>query len=164
MLEFSKEEQELINRLKASGRPVHNKQLDAPFRFMVRPLTTAGIPSLELASWCEDSIFEAVRGMTFESPITGIMISPKIFDKDIAEPPEDSLTYKENERAVIIGLSIDFATWSRASRKERLHLLVESIKHSIEHIPNAYLSQSDSEKLLIATDRAYAHLERRLLH
>lgn len=161
---FSKEEQELIDRMKASGRPVHTKQLDAPFRFMVRPLTTVGIPSLELASWCEDAIFEAVSGMSFESPITGIVISPKIFDENVAEPPEDSLTHKKNERSVFVSLGIDFVTWDRASRKDRIHLLVENIKRSVERIPDVYLQQSDSKKLLLAIDGAYGHLERRLLH
>lgn len=112
---FSKKEQELIDRLKASGRPVHGKQLDAPFKFMVRPLTTVGIPSLELASWCEEAIFKAITGMAFESPITGIVISPKIFDESVAEPPEDSVTHKENERSVFVSLGIEFSIWHGAS-------------------------------------------------
>jgi hypothetical protein len=161
---FSKEEQELIDRLQASGRPVHGKQLDAPFKFMVRPLTTVGIPSLQLASWCEDAIFDAVSGIVFESPIAAIVISPKIFDRNVAEPPEDSLTYKENERSVFISRSIDFAAWDSASQKKKLHLIIENIKHSLAGIPNTYLLQSDSEKLLLAIDQVYPNLERRILH
>jgi hypothetical protein len=160
---FSKEEQELIDRLKASGHPVDHEQLDAPFRFMIRPFTTAGTASLELASWFEKAIFKAVSGMTFESPITGIVIFPKIFDRTVAEPPEDHLTYKENEKSVFVGVNIDYSAWECASREEKLKLLADNLKTSLERIPDIYLTKSDSKKLLLAVENSLPHLMRRLL-
>ena len=91
MSALSKKEQELVHRLKASGRRIDTKQLNAPFRFMIRPFTTSGTPSLEFASWFEDLVFDAIRGIDFESPITGIVIFPTIFDSRIGKPPKDYL-------------------------------------------------------------------------
>jgi hypothetical protein len=57
---LSKKEQRLIDRLKASGRAINDVQLNASFRFIVRPFTTVGIMSVNLASWLEDEIFSTI--------------------------------------------------------------------------------------------------------
>ena len=43
MAAFSKREQKIIDRLKASGYVGNNVQRDAPLKFLVRPFTTVGI-------------------------------------------------------------------------------------------------------------------------
>jgi hypothetical protein len=162
MSAFSKEEQELIDRLRASGRSVNRKQLDARFRFMIRPFTTAGVPSVELASWFEDAIFGAISGMVFESPITGVVIFPKIFDEKVADPPDDYWKYNENDKSVFVSLGVDFCTWNSALHAEKIRLLYENIRCSLERIPDTYLFRSDYRKLLRAIDEVYAALVRRV--
>ena len=49
-------------------------QLNAPFKFMVRPFTTVGVESLELASLFEDEILEGIFDTKFESKITAIIV------------------------------------------------------------------------------------------
>jgi len=145
---LSKKEQKLIDRLKASGHAINSIQLNAPFRFMVRPFTTVGTESVNLASWFEDEIFSAVKGWKFESPIAGIVIFPKIFNKEVSPPPDDHITYKKKEKSVYVGLNIEFSTWASAPKQEKLRLLSDNIERSLERIPNKYLLDTDRKKLL----------------
>jgi hypothetical protein len=161
---FSKKEQKLIDRLKASGRVINDVQLNAPFRFIVRPFTTVGIESVNLGSWFEDEIFSTIRDLKFESPIAGIAIFPTIFDREISHPPDDYLTYKKNEKSVFVGLNIEFSLWASGSKQEKLRLLSDNIIRSIERIPNRYLVNSDREKLISIASQAYDRLTCRLLH
>jgi hypothetical protein len=52
-------------------------QLNAPFKFMVRPFTTVGVESLDLATWFEDEILEMIYDTKFESKIPEIIESQK---------------------------------------------------------------------------------------
>ena len=54
---LSKKEQQLIARLQASGYVVNHKKMAARFKFMVGPLTTVGVKSLEIMSYLEDELF-----------------------------------------------------------------------------------------------------------
>lgn len=146
-----------------SDAPVRN-QLNAPFKFMVRPFTTVGVESLELAAWFEDEILERIYGTKFESKITGIIVFPKIFDADIAPPPSDHLTYKRGEKSVFVGLNIGFPTWHSASRHEKINILSDNIGNSIRKIPDIYLTNADRNKLILALDAAYKSLIQRISH
>jgi hypothetical protein len=161
---LSKKEQKIIDRLKASGYVGNNVQRDAPFQFLVRPFTTVGIESLNLASWFEDDIFSAIRDLKFESPITGIAIFPTIFDNAIASAPKDYLMYKRKEMSVFVGLNIGFSSWTSGSREEKLSLLANNITQSIERIPDKHLSTSDRKKLLDIVSQVHKRLIARLLH
>jgi hypothetical protein len=147
-----------------AGRPSHRPQADAPFRFMVRPFPTVGTSSLHLANWYEDIVFATIQQTNLTSPISGVVIFPKIFDPKIADPPNDHLTYKKRERAVFVGLNINHAAWERASSSEQLDLLGNNLKRSIQRIPEAYLSRSDAETLQLIIDGAASVLAVRLLH
>lgn len=160
---LSKKEQKLIDRLKASGRAINDAQLNARFMFIVRPFTTVGVMSVNLASWLEDEIFSTIKDLEFESPITGIAIFPTIFDGEISDPPADYLTYKKSEKSVFVGLNIEFSSWASGSKQEKLRLLSDNIKRSIERIPNKYLTNSDREKLMSTVSQAYDRLACRLL-
>jgi len=164
MAAFSKRDQRIIDRLKASGYVGKNVQRDAPLKFLVRPFTTVGIESLDLASWLESEIFSVINRVAFESPITGIAIFPTIFDSAIAAAPKDYLTYKKKERSVFVGLNISFSSWTSGSREEKLSLLANNITQSIERIPDKYLSSSDRKKLLDIVSQVYRRLVDRLLH
>jgi hypothetical protein len=161
---FSKKEQKLIDRLKASGRAINEVQLNAPFRFIVRPFTTVGIESANLASWFEDEIFATITDLEFESPITGIAIFPTIFNSEISHPPDDYLTYKKNEKSVFVGLNIDFSAWASAPKQEKIRLLSDNIERSLERIPDKYLLDTDRKKLLSIVSQSYERLIYRLLH
>jgi hypothetical protein len=161
---FSKRDQKIIDRLKASGYVGNNVQRDVPLKFLVRPFTTVGVEFLDLASWLENEIFSEINGLSFESNITGIAIFPTIFDNAIASAPKDYLTYKKNERSVFVGLNISFSSWTSGSREEKLNLLANNITQSIERIPDKYLSSSDRKKLLDIVSQAHRRLVDRLLH
>src|ERR1700722_11041071 len=94
----------------------------------------------------------------FESKITGIIVFPKIFDADIAPPPSDHLTYKREEKSVFVGLNIGFQNWHSASRQEKLNILADNIRNSIQKIPNAYLADVDRDKLILVLDNAHKRL------
>jgi hypothetical protein len=162
MTTFSKKEQKLIDRFRASGHVGINVQRDAPFKFLVRPFTTVGVDSLDLASWFENDIFSSIKSLIFESPITGIVIFPTIFDEGVGAAPEDYVKYNRNERSVFVGVKIEFATWSSASRQEKLRLLSDNIERSIERIPDIYLLGRDRERLINTTNQVHRHLVARL--
>jgi hypothetical protein len=164
MAAFSKRDQKIIDRLKASGYVGSNVQRDAQLKFLVRPFTTVGVESLDLASWLEDEIFLAINRVTFESKITGIAIFPTIFDNAIASAPKDYLTYKKKEMSVFVGMNISFSSWTSGSREEKLGLLVNNITQSIERIPDKYLSHSDRKKLIDIASQVHKRLADRLLH
>src|SRR5260370_5287809 len=158
MAAFSKRDQKIIDRLKASGYVGNNVQGDAPLKFTVRPYTTVGTESLDLAAWLENGIFSAINTVAFESPITGIAIFPTIFDSAIAPAPKDYLTYKKTEMSVFVGLNISFSSWTSGSREEKLSLLANNITQSIERIPDKYLSSSDRKKLLEIVSQVHRRL------
>jgi hypothetical protein len=164
MAVFGKRDQKIIDRLKASGYVGNNVQRDAPLKFLVRPFTTVGVESLDLASWLENEIFLATDKMAFESSITGIAIFPTIFDSAIASAPKDYLTYKKKEMSVFVGLNISFSSWTTGSREEKLSLLVNNITQSIGRIPDKHLSSSDRKKLLDIVSQVHRRLVDRLLH
>jgi hypothetical protein len=163
MATFSKRDQKIIDRLKASGYVGNNVQRDAPLKFLVRPFTTVGVESLDLASWLENEIFSAINRVAFESNITGIAIFPTIFDNAIASAPKDYLTYKK-EMSVFVGLNISFSSWTSGSREEKLSLLANNITRSVERIPDKYLPSSDRKKLLDIVSQVHRRLVDRLLH
>jgi len=164
MAAFSKRDQKIIDRLKASGYVGNNVQRDAPLKFLVRPFSTVGVESLDLASWLENEIFSEINGVAFESNITWIAIFPTIFDNAIAPSPKDYLTYKKKERSVSVGLNISFSSWTSGSREEKLSLLANNITQSIERIPDQHLSSSDRKKLLDIVSQVRRLLVDRLLH
>jgi hypothetical protein len=164
MAAFSKRDQKNIDRLKASGYVGNNVQRDAPLKFLVRPFSTVGVESLDLASWLENEIFSAISGVAFESNITAIAIFPTIFDNAIAPTPKDYLTYRKKERSVSVGLNISFSSWTSGSREEKLSSLANNITQSIERIPDKYLSSSDRKKLLEIVSQVRRRLVDRLLH
>jgi hypothetical protein len=164
MSAFSKTDQKIIDRLKASGYVGNNVQRDAPLKFLVRPFTTVGVESLDLASWLENEIFSAIDKVVFDSNITGIAIFPTIFDGVIVSAPKDYLTYKKKEMSVFVGLNISFSSWSSGSREEKLGLLANNITQSIERIPDKYLSSSDRKKLLDIVSQVHRRLIDKISH
>ena len=164
MPKYSKRDQKVMDRLSASGYVGRSVQQDAGFKFLVRPFTTVGTESLDLATWFENEIFSAIEDLSFESPITGIAIFPTIFDDAIAPAPNDYVTYKKKEKSVFVGLNIDFLSWASGSSEEKLSMLANNIRQSIERVPDKYLSSSDRKNLLDVVSRVRKRLVNRLLH
>jgi len=164
MSALSKYEQKLIDRLKAAGYPVRHEQSDATFGFLIRPYATVEVASKDLAHVLEHVMFKSVSQKVFESPITGIAIFPKIIDKNVVEAPKDKVTFKRKERSVFVTYDIDYEKWQGASRSEKLDLLVENVKRSLEGIPSKYLLASDADQLFQILDAAKAEISQQLLH
>jgi hypothetical protein len=164
MAPLSKKDQEIMNRLVASGYAINDVQLHAPFRFLVRPFKTTGVEVGRLAAWFEEEVFSDIKNIDFQSPIAGIAIFPTIFDNAIAPTPKDYVKYKRSEKSVFVAVNINFSLWAAASQNERLNLLADNIRQSIERIPEKYLSSLDRDRLLNLVGQTHQRLLSRLMH
>lgn len=161
---FSKEEQELIDRLKASGRTLNEEKLNAPFKLMVRPLTTVGVSSLKVMSWLEDEVFAAAKDMKIQSGITAIVINPTIFDGVAAESPKDGIKFNKNDRSLFSSKNINFDAWESASNSDKINMVLINAKASLDAISDKYLSTEERKKLSHIFENACFRLIQRLLH
>jgi hypothetical protein len=119
------------------------RQSDAPFKFLVRPVTTVNALSKKLSWAFEDELFSSLRSVRFSSPVTGILILPGIIDRSIAPPPSDSFKHHKEDNSVSVGNNLDFEEWQRSSEMERLELLTQNIHSSLDRIKNSYLFDED---------------------
>jgi hypothetical protein len=78
------------------------KQDNAPFKFLVRPLTTVHVRSKNLSRAFEEEVFASFVNVEFSPPISGILILPIIVDDAIAVPPPDTYAY-DGDRLVLRG-------------------------------------------------------------
>jgi hypothetical protein len=138
------------------------KQSDAPFKFLVRPITTLNVTGSNLARMFEDEVFASFNGITFSSPITGILLLPGIIDNSIAPSPPDYLGHQKRDNSVSVGIAINFTLWERSSELERLGLLADNIRSSLDKIQSLHLVDEDREMLRIIVDRVEELLSSRL--
>ena len=134
------------------------KQDNAPFKFVVRPITTVNTSSYDLAMAFEENVFASLENVEFSSPITGMAILPVIVDDTIAPPPPDSSHFFKKDNSVSVGIKIDFALWERSSELERLGLLADNIRRSLDKIQSCYLVDEDREQLRLIVDKVQALL------
>jgi hypothetical protein len=139
-----------------------SKQVDAPFKFLVRPITTVNVGSRDLSRAFEEEVFSSLKNATFLSSITGILILPVIIDSSIAVLPPDYVGYQKRDNSVSVGLNIDFALWMRSSELERLDLLADNIRCSLDKIDGSYLVDEEREKLHCFVDTVQVLLASRL--
>jgi hypothetical protein len=111
-------------------------------------MTTVNVGSNKLSWMFEDAVFSLFKGGAFSSPISGILILPIIIDDSIAPPPPDYVGYKKGDNSVSVGLNIDFVLWERSSELERLGLLADNIRCSLDKIKSRYLVDEDREAQL----------------
>jgi hypothetical protein len=137
-------------------------QSGAPFKFLVRPVTTVNVSNKNLSNMFEDKVFAAFKDVTFISPVSGLLILPTIIDRTIAAPPQDYLGYKKRDNSVSVGINIDFLLWERSSQRERLTLLADNIHCSLKRIKSKYLADADREKLRQIVDKVHAQLAAQL--
>src|SRR5579864_678168 len=123
------------------------KQSDAPFKFLVRPITTVNVGSKDLWLAFEDGVFGSFREVIFSSPITGILILPVIIDSSIASPPPDYVGCKKADNSVSVGINIDFSIWEHSSELGRLDLLADNIRSSLDQVERRYLADADRDRL-----------------
>jgi hypothetical protein len=141
---------------------VIGKQSVAPFRFLVRPITTVNVASRDLSGKFEDAILSSFEGLTFSSPISGILVLPTIIDRSIAAPPPDYVGYKRGDNSVSVGINVDFSLWQHSSELERIRMLAENIRCSLDRIKSRYLIGADREQLYQIVDKVEAQLSSRL--
>jgi hypothetical protein len=110
----------------------------------------------------EDEVSASFKDIVFSSGITGILILPGIIDSSIALPPPDYIGYKKKDNSVSVGIKIDFALWERSSKLERLGLLADNIRCSLDKIQRRYLADEDRAKLHFIVDKVQAQLASRL--
>ena len=65
---------------------------------------------------------------------------------------------------MFVGLNINFSSWTSGSREEKLGLLANNIRRSVERVPEKYLSGSDRKKLLDIVSQVHDRLVDRLMH
>jgi hypothetical protein len=116
-------------------------------------------------SWTfEDDVFASFKEVTFSSPITGILVLPVIIDSSMAAVPPDYVGYKKADNSVSVGLNIDFMLWQRSSELERLSLLADNIRRSLDRVESRYLLDADRVKLRQIVDKVHSRLASRLLN
>ena len=116
-------------------------------------------------SWTfEDEVFASFKEVTFSSPITGILVLPVIIDSSMAAVPPDYVGYKKADNSVSVGLNIDFMLWQRSSELERLSLLADNIRRSLDRVESRYLLDADRVKLRQIVDKVHSRLASRLLN
>jgi hypothetical protein len=157
----SKPGQKDINRLKDVALTTEQKQTDAPFKFLVRPVTTVNVSTGKLSNQFEDKVSFFFKDITFVSPISAVLILPTIIDSSIAVPPPDYVGYKKRDNSVSVGINIDFLLWERSSEPEHLCLLADNIRCSLDKIKGRYLVDADREKLRLIVDMVQAQLASR---
>jgi hypothetical protein len=128
---LKKREKALVDKIRQAGLLTESEQLNAPFRFMIRPFTTVGTDYRKIASLFEHEVFQLVKMETFDSDVTNIIVFPKILDRSIATEP-DHITYKKKESAMYVGVNIDHTTWQGASDDRKADLLSQNIRESIK--------------------------------
>ncbi len=138
------------------------RQSEAPFQFLVRPITTVNAGSKNLSWTFEAEVFSSFSGVTFSSPISGILILPKIIDSSIASPTPDYVGYRKADNSMTVGIKIDFGLWDRSSELEQLGLLADNIRCSLDKIKSRYLVDADREKLHQIIDTVQARLASQL--
>lgn len=134
------------------------RQSAAPFKFLVRPITTVNASSGKLSWIFEDEMFSLFEGRVFSSPISGILILPTIMDSSIVPSLPDHVGYKKGDNSVAIGLDIDFVLWESSSELERLGLLVDNIRRSLEKIEKRHLVDEDRAFLHLMVDKVQSKL------
>jgi hypothetical protein len=157
----TKPRQKDIKRLKDAVLTTEQKQSDAPFKFLVRPVTTVNVSKGKISNQFEDKVFSFFKDITFVSPISGILILPTIIDSSIAVPPPDYVGYKKRDNSVSVGINMDFLLWERSSESQRLGLLADNIRCSLDKIKGRYLVDADREKLRLIVDMVQAQLASR---
>jgi hypothetical protein len=110
----------------------------------------------------EDEVFASFKNIHFSSTITGILILPGIIDGSVAPPPPDYIGYQKKDNSVSVGIKIDFALWERSSELERLGLLADNIRCSLDKIQSRYLADEDREKLRLIVNKVQAQLASRI--
>jgi hypothetical protein len=142
-------EKVLISRFRGAGLMSNRVQLEAPFSFVVSITTTQGVDTNEssyLARKFGNGIVERIRQWTMQSPITGIVVFPRILDENIAKIP-DHLTYKRKEKAVFVSVNIPFNKWTASSAVEKIEILSETITEALGRIAPRYLQSKDRDAL-----------------
>jgi hypothetical protein len=158
MATYDKRDQKIMEQLSASGYVGNSVQRDATFKFLVRPFTTVGTDSLDLATWFENEIYSIIKDLTLESKIWGIVIFPTIFNTEFGPAPKEYVKYRKNEGSIFVALNIDYSTWTSTSRRQKLELLFENIRRSIEKISDTHLSGKDRDHLVKIATQAYERL------
>jgi hypothetical protein len=159
-------EEVLLERLHRSGVRLDLEQRDAPFKFVVSPTTTAGVDSDETGRLAADfkvEVFRIIKGLQISSSLTGVVIFPRILDKNISKLA-DGITYKRKERSYFVKRNIPFAVWQTATHDLRLDIFADNLCESIRSIPARHLSDGDKSKILAAIDEARSILKQRSLH
>lgn len=79
-------------------------------------------------------------------------------DDSIAPIPSDHIRHDKRDNSVSVGIKIDFVLWERSSEFERLGLLADNIRCSLDKIESRYLVDDDREKLHLMVNRVQVQL------
>lgn len=136
-------------------------QLEAPFSFVVSITTTLGVDTNESSYFAREfrkGIVKCIRHWTMQSPITGIVVFPRILDENIVKL-SDFISHKRKEKAVFVGINIPFGKWTASSAPEKIEMLAGAIIEALDRITPRYLRSADRDVLaqaVIAVQTAMA--------
>jgi hypothetical protein len=140
-------EQRLREQLLSRGVPIPETESRL---LTISGQTTADVrPDFRrLALALQEEIERKMEGVELSSPLSGVIFFPTILNPNVASMP-DFITHKR-DLSVFVGLKIDHQTWINSSTDERITLLRDNLRASLEKIKKTYLSPEDKAVLLAA--------------
>lgn len=125
----------------------HKRSPTATFHFLVSSITTPLVdvePMHQLINAAKAALRRKKHGLKLD----GIVLFPIVADKSIYSQA-DFIVHKRASNAFYIGQNIDFATWKRARRPQRVRLALRNFQSSIQAIPDRHVCP-DQKTLLIS--------------
>lgn len=137
----------VYDRIKLEDR-VAEPQVDSKFCFVISSKVTLGVQIRLLAHAFKNIIFRRINKLDFESPITGIVFFPTIFDQRIiSEEPQNKTTFKRKDKCYFIAKVIPYPTWSMASLYEQVDLLATNLIDSLNTVPERHLIPREKSQI-----------------
>jgi hypothetical protein len=123
-----------------------------------------GRESILLLKEFQTEIRRMSADVNFRSPISGILLFPTIINPEIIGSMSDYVKFRKSENGVRVATTIPHQKWISASTTERIRLLADNIRESLNRIKEVHLLADDRVALLAAVDKAAQILTRKRLN
>ena len=154
---ITQKELKILKRTEERGGRVDWKALNRKFGF-----GTFGMISYDV----DFSVFHGIREIVtdladkhgFTCELTGILFSPMILRSDEFINP-DFVKNKRASKAFHVGKNLDYETWKKSRKPNRVAIAAEFFRSSVESIPDRNLSRESKIGLIAMIDLAVAKLK-----
>lgn len=156
VMNLTKREQALLERLEARGYQLDKSQEGMPFTFSISPVISVGVDASIFANLSRGLIFE-LKQRGYKCALGGIVVFPRILDPKVKKAKTLSI-HKRKDNVYFVGFEIEFDTWMKSTRLAQINLALLNLQESIAEIPERHIS-SEHRKQLIEIIRVVATKE-----